>query len=220
MTFAGEEGRFVSAGCAVFFGLMLCADAAFIVASAVENVQGLPRSRWHVAQEGGIAEQWQWVKWGALALLLGLMAMSGSAVYLAWAAVFLYLLLDDSQAIHETYGWRLGQALGLQPAFGLRARDFGELMVTALAAVPLFGFLALAYRTSRADARRFTRAMLALAVLLAIFGVGVDMLEIALPAAATVLNLVEDGGEMVVASAMVAYALQCAGSMRRRSVGL
>ena len=52
-------------------------------------------------------------------------------------AVCAYLLIDDSQQIHEIYGLTIADALGFQPAFGLRPQDFGELIVTALAAGPL-----------------------------------------------------------------------------------
>lgn len=187
---------------------MLCADIAFIIVSADQDYKGA-RNNLHVSIDNGIAEHWQYVKWALLALLLTFMSLRGrSVVYLAWALLFLYLLIDDSQQIHETYGGKIAAALELQPAFGLRAQDFGELAVTAIAAVPLFGFLAVAYLlTSQRDARTFTHDMIVLVVALAFFGVGVDMLDIAVPwpSAQTTLNLVEDGGEMIVATFMVAY---------------
>lgn len=187
---------------------MLFVDIAFIIVSADQDYKG-SRNNLHVSLDNGIAEHWQYVKWALLALLLAFMSLGRrSVVYLAWALLFLYLLIDDSQQIHETYGRKIASALEFQPALGLRAQDFGELAVTAIAAVPLFSFLAFAYLlTSQRDPRTFTHDMIVLVVALAFFGVGVDMLEIAIPwsSARTILNLVEDGGEMIVATFMVAY---------------
>ena len=124
----------------------------------------------------------------------------------------MHLLIDDSQQIHETYGLAIADAFGFQPAFGLRALDFGELVVTALAAGPLLGAIGLAYLFApRSEERVFTHTMIALLIVLAFFGVGVDMLDIMAPWPwlASTLGIVEDGGEMIVATVMVAYVTGC-----------
>jgi hypothetical protein len=189
---------------------MVFVDIAFIIASADQDYKGV-RNNFHVSLDNGIAEQWQYVKWSLLTLMLTFMSFKRRAVvYLAWALLFLYLLIDDSQQIHETYGEKIAVALAFKPAFGLRAQDFGELAVTAIAAVPLFSLIAAAYLlTSQRDARTFTHDMILLVVALAFFGIGIDMLDIAVPwrSVQTILALVEDGGEMIVATFMVAYGL-------------
>jgi hypothetical protein len=201
--------------CAFVLAALLCGDLIFIAISAVRDGQGLARDQWHVSVDGGIAEHWQYAKWAALTLLLGSLTLRRrSLVFFAWAALFLYLLVDDSQMIHERLGLWLATTLGLRPAIGLRPEDFGELLVTAGAAAPLFGLLAFAYvRTADAEARGFTRQMLVLVVALAAFGIGADMLDVMTVPWRTVsrtLELVEDGGEMLVASAMTVYALHAA----------
>jgi phosphoglycerate dehydrogenase-like enzyme len=84
------------------------------------------------------------------------------------------------------------------------------LLVTGVAASVLLGVIAVAYLSTRSeDLRAVTHGLIALLLLLAVFGVGVDMLDIALPweRIRKILTVVEDGGEMIVASMMVAYAL-------------
>jgi hypothetical protein len=197
--------------CNAMFIAFACFDSVFILVSAVQDMQGLPRTPWHVSQDNGYAEHWQYAKWVLLALMFSLMALGDfSAVYLGWAATFLYLLFDDSLEIHETVGLRLAERFGFPAAFGLRPQDFGELVVTGIAASILLGLIAIAYlRTIRRDIRELTHGLVALLALLAVFGVGVDMIDIAIPwqPARVVLNLVEDGGEIIVVSLMVAYVL-------------
>ena len=198
-------------GCAISLAVMLGVDLVFIAVSGVRAYHGMPRDNWHISVDGGFAEIWQYAKWTMLILVSVVLASkSRAAVYLVWAIIFLYLLIDDSLSIHEDYGLRLASQLGLRPAFGLRARDFGELMVTAAAAGVLLGALAIVYRkTLQEKPRIFTRHMLWLLVALVFFGVGVDVLDIAVPwaTARSVLEQIEDGGEMIVASLMTGYAL-------------
>lgn len=187
---------------------MLFVDVAFILISIDQDFRGA-RTSLHVSIDNGIAEHWQYIKWAGLALALAYCAASQrAATYVVWALLFVYLLVDDSQQIHETYGVVIADTLGLRPAFGLRAQDFGELIVTALAAMPLFGAISLVYLfAARTEDRVFTHTMVALFVALAFFGVGIDMLDIMVPWRwlALTLNIVEDGGEMIVATIMVAY---------------
>jgi hypothetical protein len=202
--------RLVRVGCLILLGAMLCVDVGFIAGSSVMVIDGKPVTRWHVSVDGGYPERWQYLKWGIMTIMMMVMAFKKrSTVYLVWSVIFLYLLLDDSQMIHEVYGQRIASWLQLQPAFGLRAQDFGELIVTGIAAGLLLSLLALAYfRTPQNEARTFTHGLLILMVALAFFGVAVDMLDIITvpwPLLSKSLEIVEDGGEMVVASAIVAY---------------
>jgi len=208
--------------CVAVIAALALVDIVFIAVSAVQDIRGLPHGRWHVSADRGFAEWWQYVKWAALALSFVLLSVrSFSAVFLGWAGLFLYLLLDDSFLIHELVGRSLAQHFGFPSAFGLRPQDFGELIVTVAAASFLLGAITIAYIcTKRQDVRELTHGLIALLILLAVFGVGVDMLDIALPwhRVRVALNLVEDGGEMIVASLMVGYVLNW--SLRARSRAL
>ena len=78
-----------------------------------------------------------------------------NALYLAWAVLFSYFMLDDSLNIHEMLGWPVAERLELVPAFGLRAKDFGEFAVSLIAGVVLLGLIALCYwRSANGPAER------------------------------------------------------------------
>lgn len=185
---------------------MLVIDVIFIIISASEDVRGFQDH--HISFDIGHAEQFQYVKWAILLVTLGYVSIAArSLMHCAWAVLFLYLLIDDSQQLHETFGKQLAQAWGLRPMLGLRAQDFGELAVTAIATVPLACLIAAAYSFSDRNARRFCHTAGLLLVALAFFGIVMDMIEIIVPWARLrqVCGLIEDGGEMIVASLIVAY---------------
>jgi hypothetical protein len=201
----------ISRACTIILVAMLGVDFAFIAWSGAQGFQGLPKDNWHIAVDRSIPEFWQYAKWAALALLLSILFMDRrSLVYMAFAILFLYFLIDDSMMVHENFGATLARYFGFRPAFRLRAEDFGELLVTGIASIFLFGFLIISHlRESSKDVRRFARVMFLLVVALAAFGVGTDMLDIMVPwpIVRMILELIEDGGEMVVATLMVIFVL-------------
>ena len=196
-------------GLLFLFAALVCVDLIFAVISAVRDAQGLDWDRWHISFENGYGERWQYLKWAAISVLCFLLTIRRQSwLYFAWSAIFLYLLLDDSLALHERVGWRLARYFGFQSAFGLRWQDFGELLTSALAGGPLLGFLAWSYwREQRLEPRSFAHTLILMLAALVFFGVGIDMVGIMLKQADehTTLELIEDAGEMVVASLIVAY---------------
>lgn len=189
--------------------LMLCVDLVFTLYSAVKNFTHQPISRWHISYDGGFPEKWQYIKWGILiALLLTMFHRRRSAVYLAWAALFAYFLADDSVMIHERLGQAISDYFGFQPALRLNPVNFGEMIVSAGAAIPLLGFLAFCYVKSASSIDRgFSQTMALLLAALVFFGIFVDELDVVAPfrIVRSLLELIEDGGEMAVASVMVCY---------------
>ena len=80
----------------------------------------------------GLSETFQYVKEVWIVILLVMVAIGQRKwVYGSWACLFLYLLLDDSLQIHENLGVCLAEHFTLEPLLGLRARDFGEIAVSA-----------------------------------------------------------------------------------------
>jgi hypothetical protein len=110
--------------------LLLAADLSFLVAHVVL----VPRQRTGQLESGARRQpsgKFQYAKWFACtALCAWAFARGRDALYLAWAALFFYFLLDDSQS-----SWSIAERLELAPAYGLRAKDFGELAVSAIAGV-------------------------------------------------------------------------------------
>lgn len=191
---------------------MFTIDIVFVLISIAEDARGF-RDRFHVALDNGPAEKFQYVKWALLSTMLACRAIfSRSSMPGAWAVLFLYLLIDDSQQIHERFGELISLAWHFHPMLGLRAQDFGELIVTAIATVPLALLIGTIYIFSRERERIFCRTMLLLLIALAFFGVVVDMIDIIAPwrSLQLALGIIEDGGEMIVASLMVAY---CVGTI-------
>ena len=141
---------------------------------------------WSLEREHSYAEMFQYAKWVSIALSCAyLLWRRREAVYAAICMIFVYFLLDDSVAIHETIGHWVSPAFGADRIWRLRPQDFGELVVVAVAASILLAAFRLTYGWSRRSATRaFARQAGVLIVLLAAFGIGLDMLHSALVAGA------------------------------------
>jgi hypothetical protein len=167
---------------------------------------------WNVSVDRSYAEYFNYLKWLACVVALAwLFVQRSNLVYCALALLFLYFLLDDSVSLHEWLGGLVTDAMQWKPALALRANDFGELSVSAVAGAVLASFVALTYWKCGDDrSRRLTRQLLPWLILLVFFGIGIDMLDIQLSnlGASGTLNatmaVIEDGGEMICASVLTA----------------
>lgn len=193
-----------------FLLLLLVADCAFIVLHflALTVLSNYPLLLLHVDQ--GYPEFFQYIKelW-IVGLLLSLTIRTKAVGYSVWALLFLYLLIDDSLRIHETYGEFIAARLEFTPFLGLRAKDFGELAVSATAGGFFITLLALFYLNGSAAFKQTSRHLLLLLFALALFGIFFDMVHLATMGRWTfsyLLGIVEDGGEMIVMSVMAWYA--------------
>lgn len=201
-------------GPGLVLGALLIADLLFVLMHALHKlaVSAFGDPSFNVTLEGGYGERFQYLKEALITAMLGILASRHrSVLFAAWAFLFAYLLLDDSVSVHERLGAWLAAVLGLQPALGLRAIDFGELLISGTVAggfALLIGTLAV---RSDARMRRLCLDYLQLLALLVFFGVFVDMLHVVaggygLPG----LGTLEDGGEMLAMSLITAYTfLQC-----------
>lgn len=165
--------------------------------------------RLSLGTDRGYAEWYGYAKltFSVVALVLLGLRVQGPA-YFGWALALLVLLIDDSWLVHETLGGAIAERLGLRPAFGLRAQDLGELLAWMIIGVPVLVVLVAAHRLSGPAVRRDSRMLATLTLALGFFGVAVDMLEIeATGRLAHLAGLVEDGGELIVVSAIAAFAL-------------
>jgi len=182
----------------VFFGLH------FI--HAYSGVAGNPS--FSLETDGGYAEIFQYLKEYWIALILGFLALrKHSATYLGWSLLFFYLLLDDSLQLHENLGYRLSRKLNFLPSFNLRAEDFGELLVSGFVGLFFLIFIATAYRYSDRLSREISRSLIKMFFALAVFGIVVDMMHVAInsPTLDPILILLEDGGELIVMSVIASF---------------
>jgi hypothetical protein len=191
--------------------LLLVADTLFIVLHVI-YYPSFPDPNLSIEFDGGYAERFQYLKQALIVFMLGLLALRKRAfLYLGWAALFLYLLLDDSLSIHENGGELVAQALGFSPMIGLRPQDFGELAATAFFGLLYAGILVVAYYFSHDHtAKKLSKYLLIMLVILALAGVVVDMVHILASGNLSLgflLGIVEDGGEMIVMSGIVSLIL-------------
>jgi hypothetical protein len=184
--------------------LLLIADVVFIILHIVYRYTDLlPSSLFSLSRDRGYAEFFQYTKelWIAILLLiLGIKQRRG--LFTAFSFLFLYFLIDDSIELHEGMGRFLADFLNIQPAFGLRAVDFGELLVSAFFGLLFFGSIAIFYYLSDSPGRKIAQVLIGLILLMASFGIFLDMIEVMTthPGTARVLTIIEEGGEMVVMS--------------------
>lgn len=196
--------------------LLLAADIALIW---LHILWGYDHWVWDVGADTGYAENFQYLKWAAAAaFLLALAWKRRGAIYAVWAALFLYLLVDDSQSVHERSGTLLVNLLDLRAFeefyhrnfeyFFLQAQDFGEL-IFALALGAVIAVVVCVFWPGREATREraVTKRLIGWVLLFAFFAVGVDMLHVMAweiyPPAIEPLAVIEDGGEMICASILV-----------------
>jgi hypothetical protein len=164
---------------------------------------------WSLVEEGGYAELFQYVKWaGVAASMLLVSRLQKSWEFLVWSVLGGYLLVDDALRIHEEVGRIVHAAQPFAPPFTLRLNDVGELAASAVVGLTMLLALIRAFRTGGPGFRVASHDLLALVTLLAAFGIGIDILHVALRPSGTVdvvMTVLEDGGEMLVASLMLWY---------------
>ena len=206
--------------------LLLAADLAFIFLHVLYIETSLLRGRpFSLEADNGVPEAFQYVKqfWVALCMVM-LFRGTRAVVYIGWALVFTFLLLDDAFQLHEHFGKWLSAQYMLPVAFGLRPDDIGELLFAASVGVTALLLIGVGFWRSDADARMVSRDMSILIVLLAVLGVGVDVLHVIsyfhAPMLAQYLLIFEDGGEMLVVSGMVAYTVNAMSHEGRPTVDL
>jgi hypothetical protein len=204
---------------AALLGYLLAGDLLFLllhlfhVYSERVSDLGLSNPVFSLAQEQGLAEIFQYLKFLCTALLLLVISRRQSNLsYLSWSALFLYLLLDDSLQLHERGGAQLAAYISRDFALAvrLRVRDVGELIVALAAGLGFLGIIATAWHRGGDEFREFSRRLIVLLALLFLFGVVTDMVHemVRRGVLAASLQVLEDGGEMIVMSVVCWYVYQ------------
>lgn len=130
-----------------------------------------------------------------------------SLLYTIWSLLFTYLLLDDFFGVHEKVGAIIANRLNLISIFNLRPVDFGEIIVSTCVGLIFFISIAITYRFSYKIDRKICKFLIILLLGLAFFGVVTDMIHVMArnKFIEEILSLIEDGGEHLVMSAIVAF---------------
>lgn len=210
----------------LLLALMIAVDLAFILTHMLHAWSPwLDGGHYALDADRGMAELYQYMKllWLCACMALAFWQTRGW-VYLGWMALFGLLLVDDATQVHERYGELLATQLGLEPAFGLRALDFGEILIAAGIGCIAVALVLLTFWRGSRQAQHLSADMLCLLCALAFFGVFFDALHtiayFEMPALNVWLTLIEDGGEMIVVSVITAYAFDVVSNFGRLRIAL
>jgi hypothetical protein len=199
--------------------MLICTDALFVF---LHTLHFLPPIRdafpifdqdaFKITHDLSMSESFQYIKeFWIILLVLGIVIWAKNKAYLPLALAFGYLLPDDMLGFHEWAGENLPPLIGLDSRadmpFGLLARDYGELAITATVGFLLVLVFFLAYRSGDASVRQVYHYMFAMLVLLVVFGVGFDFVIRLVDSwkIREVIKIFEEGGEMVTMSTMCWY---------------
>lgn len=190
---------------------LLTIDVAFVVLSLLRHSAGPVASpMFALTEDGGYPEFFQYAKWtGLAAFMFAIAHIRRSRGFRLWGLFAVFLLVDDAAKLHERGGDLVRAWQPFNPPFGLRLDDVGELAVAVVAGLVFLALLLREYRRSDETFRLATQDFAALVGVLAVVGVGIDMLHVIWSPEGRLnlaLTVAEDGGEMVVASVMCWYA--------------
>jgi hypothetical protein len=189
---------------------LIACDLLLIVADILQRNGLLNDPRFSVTRERGYGEMFQYAKFAAAGCVLAwrfIRIRSAAAAVLA--VLFFSLLADDAFGLHEWAGEVLAARYGLQPFGPLRPAHAGEaLYMLSLGAVAALS-LGLVLWRGRKEERRMVLTIGAGLGMLAVPGIGVDLLHSAVRAGSldASLAVLEDGGEMIAASSLAAAAV-------------
>lgn len=197
--------------------VLLLADCAFILIHLLHIYTDLlPRGMFSIEREAGCGEWFQYIKEGAVAMVLFVMAKrNSSGLYRVWAFLFFFLLLDDAGQLHERLGRLIARHGEIQPLLGMTRQDVGELCVSLGVGTIFMVLIGAFHRRARPVAKRISVCLLGMIVLLVLFGVAVDMVHSAALGNPMypVLGMIEDGGEMLVMSVITWFVFRDKWSM-------
>ena len=186
--------------------LLLSADFVFIAVHCL-NIYGVigRNNLYSIVNENGYSEIFQYLKeFWVFIIMFHLFIKKKSISFLIWSLLFLYILLDDSLTIHETLGEYLAKYFDLKPRFKLRGEDYGELIVSFIVGGCFIVALILAYLKSKTNIQKISQHLFTFLLVLAFFGIFLDMIHVFYNDNHK-LGLLEDGGEMLVMSFIMAY---------------
>lgn len=206
-----------------FLIILLSADLLFIafhighlITTNETDIVVQGNSVFSLGKDMGMAESYQYVKEFWIIILLAYLAwIKREVMYLSWSVFALYLLADDLFQLHERFGRMISQYFEMDSVLNLRAQDFGELAVVAIAGGVLFLFIALAYWKSSPKLRTICHHFIFLIFTLVIFGVVFDMVQIMFLGNDfwwNIFGTIEDGGEMFVMSIFCWYVFYLSGN--------
>jgi hypothetical protein len=130
------------------------------------------------------------------------------AGYISWILVFTFFLFDDALLLHQKIGDHVAGIYDARPLYNLSLPPrYFELTTLAIMGFILLAIVAWAYLHSPLVFRKVSIDMLLFIAALVFFGLIVDLAEAARlgPGVILTLQIIEDGGEIVVDSLILWY---------------
>lgn len=201
-------------------GFMLL-DAGAFLAKRASLISSVPDDL-KITVDGALPEMLGYIKWAIIIISLGRLSIRDRWwVPFRWALVFLMVLVDDSLQEHETIGTRIAGSLPLPASLQSQSQDIAEIMVFGAMGVIAILLTATLFTRNGPVARALSLRFLLIFLFLAFFGVALDFLHqtIRLVSEGTFaaeflpqfFALLEDGGEMIMASIAAAFVLTLPG---------
>ncbi|MBC7799470.1 MAG: hypothetical protein H7Z10_02510, partial [Gemmatimonadaceae bacterium] len=159
----------------------------------------LADDRFSIERDRGLSEVYEYLK--TVFCVVGLAAcykMTSQPVYAALSSIFVWVLLDNAFGLHEYLGaMAAGSFDTAHRLFASAPQAFGEVTVFAGLGLIIAVTMSTAYRRSGPEHRALAGVCLGTIVVLAGFGVGVDMLHAMVAGWAwfdRAVGTIEDGG--------------------------
>jgi len=161
----------------------------------------------NIGRDHSIAEVFNFAKWGGLiALFLWAYHSQRQLIFVLLAVVFALILGDDSLQLHEKMGGYTYIAFG---ATSGNLTAIGEIGFWIVLGMVCLGILLIAWPRTPTATKDILWPLAVLFGGVVVCGMGVDLLHLLAPEKSVlggVIGLVEDGGEMIFISLMLAYA--------------
>lgn len=206
------------------FLALLAIDLAFILCNVIAAlakdlalVSAVPPML-KITEDRSIPEYFNYLEW--LVIFAGLLWLGLRDRWLApllWSAVFFLILIDDSFQVHEQIGRLVSTYLALPDFTLFYGSDIGEIIVFSAMGALAIGITLILLTRRDMVSRWLSRRYFLIVLALAFFGVGVDAMHSIIAhmtegtrfamVLAQLFGMIEDGGEMVIASLAVAMTL-------------
>lgn len=192
-----------------FLFMLISVDVVFIILDIANRFSGFISHKYlPLNVDHGYPEIYQYIKEFWIVILFFLYFLKHrTGIYFTFTLLFGYLLLDDALLIHEALGELFTNRFGLQPVFGLRGQDLGELVVFGIIGFVFLSLIVFGYFRSSDNDRGIVRNLLAMILVMTFFGVAVDMVHRLFHDTSLewFWAVAEDGGEMLVMSVILWY---------------
>ncbi len=195
------------------FLLILCGiDIIFILLSIIGGFASAYFNNFAVHVDNSLAEKFQYLKFIGTAILSFLISIKNkSPIFLFFMIIPIYLFLDDSRQLHETFGAKIASFIHEGSPddtliINFRYQDIGEASYMLAIAFILLIIFIICYKFSDLFERHFLKIIFKLFITFGIFAIFLDAIhQLSGGYIYFLLSIIEDGGEMIPISYITAY---------------